>query len=58
MEVAATVLASLVALGLLAWGGILAWRGLQLCPHCAWIVKRAQHGWLRCSRCHRQYGRK
>ncbi len=32
-------------------------RWLQLCPHCAWVVRRVQHGWLRCSRCHKQYGR-
>lgn len=58
MDVVAIVLASLVALGLLAWGGILAWRRLQFCPHCAWVVKRVHHGWLRCPRCHRQYGKK
>lgn len=32
-------------------------RWLQLCPHCAWIVSRVEHGWLRCPRCHKQYGR-
>ena len=58
MDVVAIVLASLVAVGLLVWGGILAWRKLRFCPHCVWIVKRVQHGWLRCPRCHRQYGRK
>ncbi len=31
---------------------------LQFCPHCAWIVRRVQHGWLRCPRCHKQYAKK
>ena len=34
------------------------WRTrLQLCPHCAWVVRRVERGWLRCPRCHKQYGR-
>jgi hypothetical protein len=47
------LLAGAVAVGLwLAWG-----RWLRLCPHCGWIVRRVEHGWLRCPRCHKQYGR-
>lgn len=35
-----------------------AWRmWLQLCPHCAWVVRRVDHGWRRCARCRKQYGR-
>lgn len=30
---------------------------LQLCPHCGWVVRRIEHGWARCPRCHRQYAR-
>ena len=30
---------------------------LQLCPHCGWIVRRVHRGWLRCARCHKQYGK-
>ncbi|HLC43427.1 MAG TPA: hypothetical protein VJO34_17610 [Methylomirabilota bacterium] len=35
---------------------VVAWRALQLCPHCGWIVRRVTVRWLRCPRCHRQYG--
>jgi hypothetical protein len=45
----------------LALAGLGAWavgrRAFQLCPHCAWIVRRVRSGWLRCPRCHKQYGR-
>jgi tRNA(Ile2) C34 agmatinyltransferase TiaS len=30
---------------------------LQLCPHCGWIVRQVRKGWLRCTRCHKQYGK-
>ncbi|MBI4607543.1 MAG: hypothetical protein HY726_00865 [Candidatus Rokubacteria bacterium] len=47
-----------VGAGLVAVGGwFLGRRVLQLCPHCGWIVRRVRTGWLRCPRCHRQYGR-
>jgi len=53
VAVAALLLAGAVAAGLwLVWG-----KWLQLCPHCGWIVRRVEHGWLRCQRCHKQYGR-
>jgi hypothetical protein len=45
-------------LGGVAAGLWMVWqRWLQFCPHCAWVVRRVHHGWLRCSRCHKQYGR-
>jgi len=54
------VVAVVVAL-LVAAAGAWAWyrfgATLQLCPHCVWIVRRVQHGWLRCPRCHKQYAR-
>jgi hypothetical protein len=54
VAVAALLLAGAVAVGLwLAWG-----KWLQLCPHCGWIVRQVEHGWLRCPRCHKQYGRR
>jgi hypothetical protein len=49
-----------VTLGLAALAAGLAylWRTrLQLCPHCGWIVRRVDRGWLRCARCHKQYGK-
>jgi hypothetical protein len=49
-----------VVLALCALAAALAylWRTrLQLCPHCGWIVRRVDRGWLRCARCHKQYGR-
>jgi hypothetical protein len=53
VAVAVLLLAGAVAAGLwLVW---VTW--LQLCPHCGWIVRRVEHGWLRCLRCHKQYGR-
>ena len=45
----------LVALAVGLWYTWRTW--LQLCPHCAWIVRRVEHGWLRCPRCHKQYAR-
>jgi hypothetical protein len=52
VAVAALLLAGAVAVGLwLVWG-----KWLQLCPHCGWIVRRVEHGHLRCQRCHKQYG--
>jgi hypothetical protein len=30
---------------------------LQFCPHCGWIVRRVERGWLRCPRCKKQYAR-
>ncbi len=51
----------LVVFLILALGSVAGWvvgrRVLQLCPHCGWIVKRVRTGWLRCPRCHKQYGR-
>jgi len=53
----ASAIALLVA-GAVAAGIWLLWRTwLQLCPHCGWIVRRVEHGWLRCTRCHKQYAR-
>lgn len=49
------LLAGLVLLG--AGGWFIGRRALQLCPHCGWIVRRVRTGWLRCPRCHKQYGR-
>ena len=50
-----------IAVGLLAGAAVGVWQAwrvwLQLCPHCGWIVRRVQHGWLRCPRCHKQYAR-
>jgi len=54
------VVAIVAALLLAGVGGGLwfLWRRwLQLCPHCGWIVRQVQHAWLRCPRCHKQYGR-
>ena len=52
--VAALLLAGVVAVGLwLAWE-----KWFQLCPHCGWVVRQVEHGWLRCQRCHKQYGRR
>ena len=52
---------ALVVLLVLALGSAGGWlvgrRVLQFCPHCSWIVKRVRTGWLRCPRCHKQYGR-
>jgi hypothetical protein len=57
----ATVVVWLVVLlGLAALAVALAhlWRTrLQLCPHCGWIVRRVDRGWLRCVRCRKQYGK-
>ena len=51
------IVAVLVAAGIAA-GLWRLWRTrLQFCPHCGWIVKRVEHGWLRCPRCHKQYAR-
>ena len=54
-------LVGLLVFLVLALGGVGGWaigrRVLQLCPHCGWIVKRVRTGWLRCPRCHKQYGR-
>jgi hypothetical protein len=51
-------LAIAVAIALAALGGWqVARRTLQLCPHCGWVVRRVRTRWLRCPRCHRQYGR-
>lgn len=48
----------LIALAALGYGGwVVGRRALQLCPHCGWVVKRVRTGWLRCPRCHKQYGR-
>jgi hypothetical protein len=48
---------AIVALVLLAGttaGLWYAWRRwLQACPHCGWVVRRLNYGWLRCPRCHR-----
>jgi len=49
------VVLALVLAGLGGWR--IARRALQFCPHCGWIVRRVRTGWLRCPRCHRQYGR-
>jgi hypothetical protein len=50
----------LVVFLVLVLGSVAGWaagrRVLQLCPHCGWIVKRVRTGWLRCPRCHKQYG--
>ena len=57
MSTVLTVVAVLLLAGVAA-GLWLAWRTwLQLCPHCGWVVRRVQHAWLRCPRCHKQYGR-
>jgi NADH pyrophosphatase NudC (nudix superfamily) len=57
MALAIGIVAALLGL-LLAAGLWIAWRRyLQLCPHCGWIVRRVQQGWLRCPRCHKQYAR-
>jgi hypothetical protein len=57
MRVGATV-ATILLLAVAALALSYAWHAwLQLCPHCAWIVRRVHHGWLRCPRCHKQYGR-
>lgn len=53
-----TGLIALLVLAALAASGWYVWRAwLQLCPHCGWVVRRVQRGWLRCPRCHRQYAR-
>ncbi|MFQ5829155.1 MAG: hypothetical protein ACE5JD_08375 [Candidatus Methylomirabilia bacterium] len=49
------ILVALVALGYGGW--VVGRRALRLCPHCGWVVKRVRTGWLRCPRCHKQYGR-
>lgn len=57
---------SAVLAGLLAFAALAVAAGLfylfrvrlQLCPHCSWVVKRVQHGWARCPRCHKQYARR
>lgn len=60
MSAEAVLLALVLILALAGLAaGVWAWRAwLQLCPHCAWVVRRVEHGWLRCPRCHKQYGRK
>ena len=58
MSAAIWTVATLVVVGAAAVGAWLLWRTrLQLCPHCGWIVRRVQRGWLRCPRCHKQYAR-
>ncbi|MBI4589337.1 MAG: hypothetical protein HY725_10900 [Candidatus Rokubacteria bacterium] len=49
------IVAALLLAGLGGWR--VGRRALQLCPHCGWVVRRVRSGWLRCPRCHRQYGR-
>ena len=57
MPTVASVLVAVV-LTAAAVGVWYAWRAwLQLCPHCGWIVRRVHRGWLRCARCHKQYGK-
>jgi hypothetical protein len=52
------IVATVVVVGALAVAVGLLWRTrLQFCPHCGWIVRRVQRGWLRCPRCHKQYAR-
>jgi NADH pyrophosphatase NudC (nudix superfamily) len=55
--VGVAVVAALLVAGAAAgaWWGWRRW--LQFCPHCGWIVRRVQRGWLRCPRCHKQYAR-
>jgi hypothetical protein len=58
MPVGVTVVVVALLLAAGAAGLWIAWqRWLQLCPHCGWVVRRVHHGWLRCPRCHKQYGR-
>jgi hypothetical protein len=57
MEWVFGVLVFLALAALVAGGWVVGRRFLQLCPHCGWIVKRVRTGWLRCPRCHKQYGR-
>lgn len=45
--------AALVLLVLTVWAVL----RYQRCPHCHRVVRRARDGWMRCSRCGRQYHR-
>ena len=57
MAATATIVAALLVVAMAA-GVWFLWRTrLQLCPHCGWIVRRVQRGWLRCPRCKKQYAR-
>ena len=54
LPVSPIVLGAAVILALALWG----WRQYyQFCPHCGWIVRRVERGWLRCPRCKKQYAR-
>lgn len=57
MELALAAIGGLLVLAAIVAGGIWARRELQLCPHCAWVVRRVKKGWLRCPRCKKQYGK-
>jgi hypothetical protein len=57
-EIVAWVLVAAAVVGLFSGLWYLLRSQFQLCPHCAWIVRRVHHGWLRCPRCHKQYARR
>ncbi|MBI2460386.1 MAG: hypothetical protein HYV61_02470 [Candidatus Rokubacteria bacterium] len=57
LDLALLVVGGVVVLAALVVGGFWARRELQLCPHCAWVVRRVKKGWLRCPRCKKQYGK-